>query len=391
MDEEPHSGLLVARRLPTAHLGRDRDAPQLPHAPASAATRHRRWVALRALLLLSFLAVACLAAPVWLGIVFGALMAFSAQPLYRRLCIASGERRKWAALLTTVATGALGVVGGATALYVSIRELVGAMSDVQETFDSGSLTAVIGDPALRFAKHLGMNEAEALRRVGDEVGRGVAYATEAAALVLQTTTTAIVGLGVGCFTMYYVLLEGPLIPGRLEKVLPLDPQHTRALLLELRDIGRSVLMGTMVTSVVQGVLGTLGFAICHVPHALAWGLMTAVSSFVPVLGTAIVWAPMSVYYLLQGEIAVAVALAAWGAFLVVGIGDYWLRPWLVGRQGKGRPVFMLISALGGIQVFGLAGIIVGPVLMSLFLAILHIYEREIDSIEGARLGEGPTS
>src|SRR5882724_11338618 len=124
MDEEPYSGSLAARRLPPAHLGRDREPPQPSNRPASAGTRQRRRIALGALLISSFLAVAWLAAPVWLGIVFGALMAFSAQPLYRWLCVALGQRRKWAALLTTVATGALGVTGGAAALYVSIRELV---------------------------------------------------------------------------------------------------------------------------------------------------------------------------------------------------------------------------------------------------------------------------
>src|SRR6185503_20126370 len=68
----------------------------------------------------------------------------------------------------------------------------------------------------------------------------------------------------------------------------------------------------------------------------------------------------------------------WGFFLITGFGEYWLRPRLVGGRNKGQPLLMLVAALGGIQLFGLPGIVAGPVMMSLFLAILRIYEREVD-------------
>ena len=178
--------------------------------------------------------------------------------------------------------------------------------------------------------------------------------------------------------MYYVLIEWPSIPVRLERILPLDPHHTRALVLEFRDVGRSALIGTMTTALIQGVLGTAGYAIGGLPHAALWGLLTAVASFLPVVGTAVIWAPVSLHYLATGHFGLAAFEAAWGLFLVVGIGEYVVRPWLVGQRGKGQPLLMLVAALGGIQVFGLAGIVVGPVLMSLFLAILRIYERETD-------------
>jgi predicted PurR-regulated permease PerM len=106
-----------------------------------------------------------------------------------------------------------------------------------------------------------------------------------------------------------------------------------------------------------------------------------VASFFPVLGTALVWVPVSLYFASTGEISHAALQAAWGLLLVIGLGDYVLRPWLVGRNGKGQPLLILVAALGGIQVFGLAGIVVGPVMMSLFLAILTIYEREVDASE----------
>src|SRR5439155_14325181 len=168
------------------------------------------------------------------------------------------------------------------------------------------------------------------------------------------------------------------------------PRHTRALVLEFRDVGRSALIGTMTTALIQGVVAAIGFALGGLQHAILWGLLTSVASFLPLVGTAIIWIPVSLHYLTTGHYALAVFEAAWGLFLVVGIGEYVVRPWLVGQRGKGQPLLMLVAAIGGIQMFGLAGIVVGPVLMSLFLAILRIYEREVTEGIGAPVQRADT-
>lgn len=361
-------------------MARDSELPQLSDWPVAARTVQRRHIALGVLLLLSFLAAARLVAPVWLGIVFGALMAFTAQPLYRRVTARLGGRRHIAALLTTVLTGGACVVGGSVAVYVLTRELFGVVALLQHRLESGTLAGLVGEQAVRVVERMGLNEVEVMHRIQNELASAATYAAEAAGLVLQTTATAVVGLVIGCITMYCVLVDWPSIPLRLERILPLDPHHTRALVLEFRDIGRSAIVGTMATAIFQGVVASIGFTISDLPHAVTWGLFTALASFFPVLGTAIVWVPVCLYFLSRGQISHAVLQAIWGLFLVVGIGDYVLRPRLVGRKGKGHPLLMLVAALGGIQVFGLAGIVVGPVTMSLFLAILTIYERETEAI-----------
>jgi len=359
----------------------DSELPQISDNPVAPKTVQRRRAALGVLLLLSFVAVAMLAAPVWVGIVLGALMAFTAQPLYRKLSARLGERKKFAALVTTVVTGLVCVALGSASVYVLTGELFGMIAVLQHRLDAGTLAGLIGDHAAGLAIRIGLDDAEIVRRIQVELGRASSYATQAAGVLLQTTVTAVVGLVIGCITMYYVLIEWPRFPVRLERVLPLDPRHTRALVLEFRDIGRSALIGTMATALVQGVLASIGYTISGLPHAITWGLCTAGASFLPVAGTAVVWVPVSLYYASRGEISQAALQAVWGMVLVIGIGDYVLRPWLVGRNGKGQPLLILVAALGGIQVFGLAGIIVGPVMMSLFLAILTIYEREMDSAE----------
>jgi predicted PurR-regulated permease PerM len=186
----------------------------------------------------------------------------------------------------------------------------------------------------------------------------------------------VLGLIIGLITMYYVLLEWATIAVRLERILPLDPRHTRALVLEFRDVGRSAFVGTVATAAVQGVLAGIGYWIMGVGQPVTWGLLTGLASFVPLIGTAVIWASIAIYQAFNGHLASGILVAVWGVFVITGLADYVIRPRLVGKKGHGHPLLMLIALLGGIEVMGLAGLIVAPVMMSLFLATLRIYERE---------------
>jgi predicted PurR-regulated permease PerM len=344
-------------------------------------TSDRRRIALGVLLGISFLVVVRLAAPLWVGIVFGLLMAFTMQPLHMRLESHLKGRHKLAALLTALGTAGLSLLLVAATTYGLTSELSDAVVALQKRFSGEPLSAIVGERGHRLIGRFGLSEAELLQRIQAELGRAVGYVTQAAGLVLQATTTAVLALLIGCITMYYALVDWAAISKRLEKVLPLDPRHTRALVLEFRDVGRSALLGLLATALVQAVLATIGYAIFGLPRAISWGILTGVASFVPVVATALIWVPVSIYFFMQGSIASGVLLAAWGLFLITGFGEYVLRPRLVGGRGKSQPLLMLVAALGGIQVFGLPGIVVGPVLMSLFLAILRIYEREVDLVQ----------
>jgi predicted PurR-regulated permease PerM len=353
------------------------EAPPRVEVEGSRTTEQRR-IALGVLLLLSFLAVARLAAPVWVGIVFGLLMAFTMQPLHIQLEARLKGRHRLAALLTALGTAGLSIVLFAGVTFALTRELSDAVIALQRRFVGVPISDIVGERGHRLIERFGLSEAELLVRIQAELGRATGYVTQAAGLVLQTTSTAVIALLIGCITMYYALVDWTAISTRLEKVMPLDPRHTRALVLEFREVGRSALFGLVATAVVQAFLATVGYAIFGLPRALSWGILTGVASFIPVVATATVWVPISVYFFFQGWVTSGILLLVWGLFLITGFGEYVLRPRLMGGRGHGQPLLMLVAALGGIQLFGLPGIVAGPVLMSLFLAILRIYEREVD-------------
>ena len=340
--------------------------------------RRRNWLGV--FLILSFLAAVRLAAPVWVGIVFGLLMAFTMQPLHIRIQERLAGRRRTAAALTATGTAVVSLLVLAGIAYGITRELSDAIAAFQERLSTTPLASILGEPGHRLVERMGLSDEEFSRRVQSELGRATAYVTIAAALVFETMKTAILGLLIGSITMYYALVEWASISTRLEKVLPLEPRHTRALVLEFRDVGRSALFGLIATAAVQAVLATIGYAIFGLPRAVSWGIFTGLASFIPVVATALVWVPVSIYLVLQGSIVSGVLLALWGVILITGFGEYVLRPRLMGGRGNGQPLLMLVAALGGIQLFGLPGIVAGPVMMSLFLAIFRIYEREMDLV-----------
>ncbi|WP_394837154.1 AI-2E family transporter [Pendulispora rubella] len=357
----------------------DVELPRLSMAPVAPETARGRRIALTVVVVLTFLTVAWIASPLWVGIALGTVMAFTAQPAYRRLATAIGDRRAIAAALTTVLSGIVSAVALSAIVYILVRELFFLVAVFQQKLGSDSLTELVGERATRLFDRLGIDRGVAITRLRHELSAASEYAARAAGTLVQATTSAMLGLVVAVMTMYYVLLEWPNIALRLERVLPLDPRHTRALVLEFRDVGRSSFVGTIATAAVQGLLGGIGYAWAGLSSSVTLGLLTAIASFVPLVGTSLVWMGVSVYLLVNGKLLASFLVCGWGFFVVMGLSDYFIRPRLVGGAGHGHPLLMLVALLGGIEVFGLAGLIVGPILMSLFLAALRIYEREVDT------------
>jgi predicted PurR-regulated permease PerM len=166
-------------------------------------------------------------------------------------------------------------------------------------------------------------------------------------------------------------------------MLPLHPMHTRVVLAEFQKVGKEVFIGTMLTALVQGFLGGVGYAIGGVPEAPLLAALTAMCSLVPAIGTLLVWVPVGIGLIATGHVAVGIFEFVWGALVVGVVSDYVIRPRLVGSGGHVPTLLTFISLFGGVRVFGLLGLIVGPVIAAVALALLRTYNREMcDPISG---------
>jgi predicted PurR-regulated permease PerM len=174
--------------------------------------------------------------------------------------------------------------------------------------------------------------------------------------------------------MFYGFREGQGFIVYLKELLPLDGELKDSLFYELRTITQAVLYGQVLAAIIQGALGTLGLLIFGVPNWLFWGAIMIITALLPVLGTGLIWAPAAVGLILNDEITNGVLLLVYGATIVMNI-DNFIRPKLVSTRTKVHPVLILIGVLGGLSVFGFIGMLVGPLILAMLVALIKFYEQ----------------
>ncbi|NUP07524.1 MAG: AI-2E family transporter [Polyangiaceae bacterium] len=327
---------------------------------------------LSAIAVIAIIGAAYVAHPVWMGLVLGTTMGFTSEPLYRWLAPKLRYKRALAALITTIIGGLVTLFSIGLVSYIAITEIVEMVSDMR----APSAQDLIGPWGLKMLERMRISPEVFVAQINTALVSLSEKAAGGLASALTSMTSVLLTAVIAFFTMYYVLLEWSAIVRRLEHILPLEPRHTRALVHEFRSVGRSAFVGTMGTALVQGVLAGTGYAIAGVSQPMLWGTVTMLASFLPVVGTAVVWIPVSIAVAASGHTGYAIFLFLWGLLIVTAVSDYVIRPKLVGSKGQVHPLPLLVSLLGGVEMFGLMGVIVGPILMSLCLSVLRIYEHE---------------
>jgi len=179
------------------------------------------------------------------------------------------------------------------------------------------------------------------------------------------------------FTMYYLFRDGESMRAAAYDMVPLSDNKAREIFDRTGEVIGASVYGVLVIATIQGVLGGLAFWVLGLPSPLLWGVVMIFLSMIPMLGSFIVWVPAAIYLALTGEWGKAVMLAVWGA-LVIGSVDNFLRPKLVGERTRLHELLIFFSVLGGLQVFGVLGIVLGPVIVAITIALLDVL-RQADS------------
>jgi predicted PurR-regulated permease PerM len=155
--------------------------------------------------------------------------------------------------------------------------------------------------------------------------------------------------------------------------LPLESKQATAIMARTRDVIGASVYGVLAIAIVQGILGGLAFWTLGVPSAIVWGVAMTFLSMIPMLGAFLVWVPAAIYLALTGHAVKAVLLVLWGT-LVIGMIDNFLRPKLVGERTKLHELLIFFAVLGGLQVFGVLGIVLGPVVLAITLALMDVFQ-----------------
>lgn len=180
-------------------------------------------------------------------------------------------------------------------------------------------------------------------------------------------------------TIFFLLRDGAGFLGRLRGYLPFSPEQRDRLETQIKGMVVSTIFGGVVVALVQGILGGTAFYFLGVPSPVIWGTAIAIMSFVPMLGTFSIWGPIMIYLFLQGAVAKGFILLLIGTF-GISLVDNILKPLIIGGRTKMHTLIIFFSVLGGIKLFGLIGLIMGPMSVALFISVFEIF-RSIEMPE----------
>jgi predicted PurR-regulated permease PerM len=171
--------------------------------------------------------------------------------------------------------------------------------------------------------------------------------------------------------LFIFLKDGPEFLSKIRLYLPFSETQKNRLMKQISDIVVANLYGGFIIAVVEGVLGGIGFAVVGLSSPVLWGFAMAVASFMPIIGPFAIWVPAAVYLMVTGELARGIGLAVYG-FVIIGLADNVLRPIVVGKRTQMHFLVLFFSLLGGIKLFGLLGLILGPLIIAIFISMLQI-------------------
>jgi len=328
------------------------------------------------LALVALAALIRLALPVGVGLFLGALLAFTLEPMYGRLRTRQVKPGPAALICAVgVTTIVASTVLGLTTLLVTRG--IALLGVLREQVAPGGPLRVLAEATASRLTTLHVNVADVSQRLEAETVSLGSRVAVVAADVAGLTFSGLLMLFFMSLAAYFVLRHWNEIVTRAERMLPFEPRHTHALLEQFRIVGREVLLGTVVTGLAQGLLAAIGYSLTGVPEPWFFGALTALASLIPGIGTLLVWIPIGVVQMVSGHPAAGLIELVYSALTVGIASDYLIRPRLVGRE-KGVPaILMFVALFGGVQVFGVIGLILGPVIVTLSLAILKTYESEV--------------
>jgi predicted PurR-regulated permease PerM len=331
-----------------------------------------------------------IAKPFLSAIIAAMVIAIVFFPLYASMHRLIPQRNTAAALSTVLVLVVLAVPALVLGVAVSkeITETYQSLSkqDVSRVSASPDLSRWLERPLgaiVRYVDLSGFDVRATLLRWLEQTSRFL-LATGAAAL--SNIFSFAVNLVVVFITLFFLFREGARIRQRAAVLLPLSGEQVERLFTTINDTVVANVYGGLAVAAAQGCLTGLAFWVLGLPSPIMWGVLTAVASLVPVVGSAMIWVPASLVLLAGGHWGKALLLLGWGA-AVVGQVDTLIRPYVIGKQMKVHTLLLFFALLGGVKAFGIMGLFIGPVVLSVTMAVFAILEEVTSTSQSSQPGE----
>jgi len=342
----------------------------------------------RVLVVIVTLLFGWLIAPYFGAILWGLVAAILFEPSTQRLSRRIGGHPNLAAALVLLLILALivmpalllgsSLVQEASSLYERIRS---GQIDIPGMLDQ--LRRALPFRVRQFLDGQGLRDFESLRRTfGSGIASGLQDIASRALLVGQGALSFLAAMGVMFYLTFFLLRDGRRYGELIRAALPLRAELRDKLIDHFLVVVRATMKGTVVVALVQGLLGGVIFWALGIEGALLWGTLMGFFSLLPAVGTGIIWVPVAIYLLVSGAWMKGAIMVFCGVF-VIGLVDNLLRPILVGRDTRMPDFVVLIATLAGLEMAGLSGFVIGPVIAALFIAVWNmVIEQRAPAMAG---------
>ena len=297
------------------------------------------------------------------------------NPLYQRLLVRCRGKQALASLLTIMVVVCLVLIPFSGLIGVVVTQAINVSQSVTpwvQSFLAQPTAFSDYQHKIPYYEQLLPYRDVIIQKLGILVGNASTLLIDSFSSMTKMTVNAALMSIIMLYTMFYFLIDGHKLLDKILYYLPLEDREEQLLLQRFTSVAKATIKGTLIIGIIQGTLCGIGFSLAGIQSPVFWGTLMAVLSIIPSVGTAIIWLPALIILLLLRDITGAIILGV-VCGLISGNIDNVIRPRLVGNDTQMHDLFVLFGTLGGISMFGLIGIMVGPILAALFVAIWEIY------------------
>jgi predicted PurR-regulated permease PerM len=309
-------------------------------------------------------------------ILWATVLAVVFFPLHRRIRLRVASP-SGAAILSTLLVVVLILLPATFITIAVVRELAGAADNLQagvQRLSSGTEIPVVGWILDRARTYVDIDPVAAQNFIAERLQSWGGALAASTLLVVGGAVGAIVQMVLVVFTLFYLFRDGDRIRAAVYAILPLERIQMHDIAVRTKEVIAATIYGVLVIAAIQGTLGTIIFSILGLPSPLLWGVVMFFLSMIPMAGAFLVWVPAAIYLALTGAYIKAGILVAWGAVVISSI-DNFLSPRLVGRRARLHELLIFFAVLGGLEVFGVLGLVLGPVIVAITLALIEMMRQ----------------
>ena len=323
-----------------------------------------------------------LIAPFFAPIAWAGVFAILFFPLYEKLLLKI-KSRGFSSLIVCIIIVVL-IIGPITYLFVAlVSEAANAVAKVNAMIKSGELEQMLSIdlPWIEAAKEklsqyydLSKINLDQLIKQSVESISGVIL--NQTSWLITNTTRLVFYFILMIFTLYYFFKDGEVIVNKMKRLMPLTPSQIKVTFRQLQDVIQATMYGGVVVALVQGLIGGILFAIVGIPSAIFWGAIMAFLSVIPFVGAFIIYIPAGLILIIGGSYVKGIIVIAVGSIVISQI-DNVLRPFLISGRTSMHPLLLFFTILGGVYLFGLLGVVLGPLIAAVFVTLLKIFEFKL--------------